>query len=95
MAVARGLPGGGQEAVRRRKLPDKAWGRCEYGSAQAGAHWSPRPPGQRFSFYALDEQAFAAKNEELAAKGYTLQYDHTFQECDGATRHQALWMKGG
>jgi len=32
---------------------------------------------------------------ELLAKGFTLQYDNTFQDCDGSTRHQALWRKGG
>jgi hypothetical protein len=75
--------------------PDKAWGRCENGVQQAGAHWSPSPPGQRFSFYGVNDQDFAAKNAELVAKGYALQYDNTFPNCDGSTRHQALWMKGG
>ena len=75
--------------------PDKAWGRCENGVQQAGAHWSARPPGQDFSFYGVNDHDFAAKNAELGAKGYVLQYDNTFPNCDGSTRHQALWMKGG
>jgi hypothetical protein len=74
--------------------PDKAWGRCRNGIPEAGAHWSPRPPGQHFEFRGANNQDFAAKNAEFVAYGYVLQYDNTFANCDGSTRHQALWMKG-
>jgi TIR domain len=74
---------------------DKAWGRCENGVPQAGAHWSRLPRGQHFFFYGTDTAGFNAKNAELSARGFTLQYDKTFQGCDGATHHQALRMKAG
>ncbi len=75
--------------------PDKSWGRWENGVAQSAAHWTPRPSGKHFAFYGTDVAGFNARNAELLAKGLTLQYDNTFQDCDGSTRHQALWRKGG
>ena len=73
--------------------PDKAWGRCENGIPQAGAHWSPQPAGQHFVFFGGEEPAFNARSAELTAQGYTLQYENTFKDCSGRTRRQALWMK--
>ena len=36
--------------------PDKAWGRCQNGVSQRGAHWSPRPAGQYFLLHGTNEQ---------------------------------------
>jgi TIR domain len=73
--------------------PDASWARCQNGASQAGAHWSARPAGQRFSFSALDDKNFAAEKAKLLAQGYAVQYDNRFQDCDRATHHLGLWMK--
>ena len=75
--------------------PDKAWGRCENGVPQAGAHWSPRPAGQFFDLRGFSDKAFKSDAADMTAKGYKMQYDNVFQSCDGAKQHQTLWMKAG
>ena len=74
--------------------PDKISGRCENGSVKISAHWAPRPQGARALFFGLNDEGFSAKSAELAGQGYALKYDNIFKDCDGHTRHQALWMSG-
>jgi hypothetical protein len=75
--------------------PDKAWGRCQNGVPQTGAHWSPRPAGQSFDLRGASERTFKSDAAAMTAKGFKMQYDNVFQNCDGATQHQTLWMKAG
>ncbi len=75
--------------------PDKAWGRCQNGVSQRGAHWSPRPAGQYFLLHGTNDRTFRKDSADLTAKGFKMQYDNVFQECDGSMHHQTLWMKEG
>ncbi|HEV7480602.1 MAG TPA: toll/interleukin-1 receptor domain-containing protein [Roseiarcus sp.] len=75
--------------------PDKAWGRCQNGVPQTGAHWSPRPAGQSFDLRGASERTFKSDAAAMTAKGFKMQSDNVFQNCDGATQHQTLWMKAG
>jgi hypothetical protein len=75
--------------------PDKAWGRCQNGVPQTGAHWSPRPAGPSFDLRGASERTFKSDAAAMTAKGFKMQYDNVFQNCDGATQHQTLWMKTG
>jgi hypothetical protein len=75
--------------------PDKAWGRCQNGVSQRGAHWSPRPAGQYFLLHGTNDRTFSKNSADLTAKGFKMQYDNIFQECDGSMHHQTLWMKEG
>ena len=74
--------------------PDKIAARCDNGAVKISAHWAPRPQGVRALFFGLNDEGFSAKNAELAGQGYTLKYDNIFKDCDGHTRHQALWTSG-
>jgi TIR domain len=75
--------------------PEKIWGRCQDGVPQAGAHWLPRPRGQYFLIHGRTEQDFKADAADMLAKGFRVQIDNTFKDCDGTTRHQTVWMKEG
>ena len=43
----------------------------------------------------IADDNYAARSADLKAKGFALAYDNVFKGCDGQTRHQALWTKGG
>jgi hypothetical protein len=36
---------------------------------------------------------FKTEAADMTAKGYEMQYDNVFQDCDGSQRHLTLWMK--
>jgi hypothetical protein len=75
--------------------PDMSSGRCENGALQYRAHWAQRQPGQRYFYQrGLTDDNFNDKKTELVAQGYNIQYENTFTDCQGRTRHQALWSKG-
>lgn len=73
--------------------PDASSGRCDRGVTKTTAHWAPAPPGLAWSHYNLPEAAFATKNAQLTAEGFSLRYDNMFQDCDGRVRHVALWTR--
>jgi hypothetical protein len=75
--------------------PDKAWARCVNGVPQRAAHWSPRPAGQYFDLRGMGEKTFKSDAAAMTARGFKMQYDNVFQNCDGTTQHQTLWMKAG
>jgi TIR domain len=75
--------------------PDRAWARCQNGTPQRAAHWSPRPAGQHFELRGMSEKTFEADAAVMTGRGFKTQYDNVFQSCDGTTQHQTLWMKGG
>jgi hypothetical protein len=75
--------------------PDKAWGRCQNGVPQRGAHWSPRPAGQYFDLHGTNDKTFRSDAAGMTARGFKMQYDNVFQDCDGSMHHQTLWMKEG
>ena len=75
--------------------PDRAWGRCQDGVSQRAAHWSPRPAGQYFLMHGTNDRTFRKDAADLTAKGFKMQYDNVFPDCDGSTHHQTLWMKAG
>jgi hypothetical protein len=75
--------------------PDKAWARCQEGVPQRAAHWSPRPPGKYFDLRGMSEKTFKSDAAAMTARGFKMQYDNVFQNCDGTTQHQTLWMKAG
>jgi TIR domain len=73
--------------------PDASSGRCDGRVVKTNAHWAPTPQGLSWSHYSLPEAAFATKNAQLTAEGYSLRYDNMFQDCDGHVRHVALWTR--
>ena len=73
--------------------PDSGLARCDSGVLKLRVHWSETPAGLDWSFFRLPEDAFASKNSTLTTKGYGLQYDNIFKDCDGHTQHLALWTK--
>ncbi len=73
--------------------PDRVWARCQDGVPQRAVHWSPRPAGQRFDLRGVGGKKFEADAAAMTAKGFKVQYDNVFQNCDGTTQHQTLWMK--
>ena len=75
--------------------PDASSSRCDDGVLKTSAHWTARPPAMRFFHFNMSEDAFASKNAELTGQGFALRYDNTFKDCDGQTRHLALWTKSG
>ena len=74
--------------------PDKIQAKCEDGVLKFDAHFAPVPPGVGWRFFNADDDGFDAKKAELKAKGFEIQYDNVFKDCEGRTRHQALWTKG-
>jgi hypothetical protein len=74
--------------------PDASSGRCDGGVTMTNAHWATTPPGLAWYHYNLPEGAFATKNSQLTGQGFSLRYDNMFKDCDGQTRHVALWTKG-
>ena len=46
-------------------------------------------------FFGTNDDNFDVKNAELKAQGFALEYDNVFKDCQGRTRHQALWKKAG
>jgi hypothetical protein len=54
-----------------------------------------RPPGQYFDLRGSTEKTFKSDAEAMTARGFKVQYDNVFQNCDGTTQHQTLWMKEG
>jgi hypothetical protein len=75
--------------------PDASSGRCNGGVIKTNAHWAATPPGLAWSHYNLPEAAFASRNAQLTAQGYSLRYDNMFEDCEGRVRHVALWMRLG
>jgi len=73
--------------------PDSLSAKCEDGVVKMRAHWSSRPRGMTWLFFALGDDGFQAKNTELTGRGFVLQYDNAFKNCEGHSRHQALWTK--
>jgi TIR domain len=74
--------------------PDASSGRCDGGVTMTNAHWATTPPGLAWFHYNLPEGAFVTKNSQLTGQGFSLRYDNMFKDCDGQTRHVALWTKG-
>ena len=73
---------------------DMTSGRCQDRVVQYRAHFAQRPP--RFNhiyFFGMEEDRFNAKNADLTSQGYAVQYQNAFQDCEGGTRHNALWVK--
>jgi TIR domain len=76
--------------------PDMTSGRCEEGALSYRARWAEKQPDQRYlAQRGLTDGAFSDKKTELLAQGYKIQYENTFMDCQGRTRHQALWTKSG
>ena len=73
--------------------PDSGLARCDGGVLKLRVHWSEKPAALEWAWFRLPEDAFASKNSTLADKGYGLQYDNIFKDCDGRTQHLALWTK--
>ncbi len=69
------------------------------GGARAGFRSRPHigriPQGQHFFFSGTHAAGFNAKNAELVAKGFAMQYDNAYQECDGLVRRQAFSVSRG
>jgi TIR domain len=78
------------------EYPEAGSGRCQDGVNKYRARWTSKPPGMRFwIYYGETDDNFASMNSERTSQGYTLRYDNLFKDCDGRTRHLALWTKGG
>ena len=75
--------------------PDRVAARCDDGSLKINAHWAPGQPGVSWRFFGTNDDNFDVKNAELKAQGFALEYDNVFKDCQGRTRHQALWKKAG
>ncbi len=76
--------------------PDESSGQCQDGVIKYHARWTSKPPEMHFWLqHGGTDDSFASKNSERTSQGYTLRYDNLFKDCEGRTRHQALWTKGG
>jgi hypothetical protein len=75
--------------------PDSGFARCDGGILKIRAHWAEKPPGLDWAFFRLTDDAFSSKQSQLTSKGFALQYDNMFNDCDGRAQHLALWTKRG